>query len=518
MRYAIVIVIILFVASRVRAQSVVAAGICTGSMSGGVFATSAGNCGAGGVPTIANSGDTLALCVAVNSGIAGVPTVTETAHSSTVNTRISLQSSTSPALIQWMGDIINAVAQTYTISAKSDNAVSKARIGWGDLTGVTTTPFDTSGGIQVNSTLSLTLLGVTSGALAMNGEIAWECGVSLNTQTSFTVTDSNWAIPTNGQFNSSPSMVMASFVTSNTNPVVGTNFTQTSNSQSLVGMTTYIASTQPTATPSATPTATPTGPTPTVTATGTPSPLPSCTSTATATPTSTPTPIACSLPVAIAQATNVAIPTATASVSMTYPTSVTAGHLLVVLASLSGPSGLISLINDPTNGNWRSVPPCANGNNDIEGEIWHLTGSQAGSINPTVTFTTPTSGNITFLDVAGIQTSGALDTAGGCFVSTDTTLMTGTITPAVVGDFVVGLIAQNGTNTLNAILPGPPTFLTTAGATSPLNVPLYLLQDNFLTAQAVITVNGTAQDYAGQLVSFLACQQGGGGIYSPPAY
>lgn len=521
MRILIIVLVVCF-ATRVCAQSVVAAGVCAGSASGGIFATSAGNCTVGGVPTITNPGDTLVIGVCINSGSAGIPTVTETAHSSTVNARPpQWQNASSPALILWTGDIVNAAAQTYTISAKSDNTAAKMRIAWADITGITATPFDQSGGVNINATASTTLLGATTGgALAQTTELAVEFACAPNNENSFgSPTNTNWAIPIGGTSSAGPSTVIADAVTNGTAAVVGTNFaTLSSATQSLVSILTYIGSAQ--ATPTATATATASG-SPTASATATPTASPSCNPSSSPTPTATPTSTAtpsCALPVVIAQATNVSIPTATASVTMTFGSSVVAGHLLAMNASIAGPASLIQGVSDNVNGDWRlTAPPCANPNGDIEDETWHFTGSGAGSVTVTVNFNPPSSGNIAFVDVGGIQTSAALDQVGTCNFSTDLTLSTGPITPAIVGDFVFGGISQVGTNIPTSILPGPPQFSAIAQAIAPLNVPLYLLQDNFLTAQASITVSGSAQDYAGVLVSFLACQQGGAG-YDPPGY
>jgi hypothetical protein len=196
------------------------------------------------------------------------------------------------------------------------------------------------------------------------------------------------------------------------------------------------------------------------------------------------------------------------------------GHWLGLNAGVAGPSGAISSVTDNVNGAWTKDAACPNTNGDIENEIWRYTGSlpaNAGALTVTVNFGTPDKANITFADIAGLATSGARDTVGACHQGSSQFPSTGVITPGTVGDFLWGGISQVN-SLLVSINPSNPTFSTMAGGSTPLEVPLYVLQNQFATAQATISVSGGSNDFAGQLTAYKVCPGNSNNAYIPLAY
>lgn len=511
MKLLIIIAVICF-ASRVFAQNVVQSGVCGGASSGGVFTT--GSPCANPITGITLH-DTVFACAVVQSGTL-TPVVTETLNGVTPAVRVTVSSPTNPPSNAVLVDIVNAGFTTYTLSSKAGSGAVQQRILWAELGGLITAPFDQFGSFINNTILGGTLFGATTnGSLAAISEIAMQCGVASTNESSFgSPTTSGWSTVT--QFNTGPSVLMSSANITGTAAVVGTNYAPlAAHSYSLSGIVTYQASAQATPTISATPTATSTGgPTPTATATAT-----CTTAVATATPTPTATP-ACAASVAVVASSPVPFASPTSVITYTYPEAIVAGHWLGFNANVLGSANSIAIVSDTTNGNWHTSSACPNDNGDVEDEEWWFPLSQAssaGATTITVTFAVPVSGSITFADVSGVTT---LDQIGQCNSGTDTTLQTGIVTPTNMGDFLWGGIAQTGSNTFGSIAPSQPTFSTTGGLGLPLEIPLYVTQNNFLTAQATVNVSGTAQDYAGQLLSFGVCAGGGGGsgVYSPPAY
>lgn len=505
----LIVIAIVCIASRVCAQSVVQSGVCAGASTAGVFTT-----GSPCADTITGVtlGDTIFACVVVQSGTLA-PTVTETAHSATVNSRVSIPSTTNPPLNMALVDIVNAAETDYTLSSKAGSGAVAQRILWAEVGGLTTTPFDQVGQFINNAMLSTTLFGASTPAATAVSYIAMQCGVAPNNEASFgSPTTSGWSAVV--QYNTGPSVLMSSADLTGEVPVVGTNYaSMSSNAYSMSGIVNYIASAQATPTASATPTATSTGATATPTATAT------CTTqSATATPTATATP-ACVSPEAIVLSIPQPFATPTASITYTYPEAITAGDWLGFNANVLGSANSIAFVTDGTNGNWHSSSACPNFNGDVEDEIWWFplsAASGAGDTTVTVTFAQPVAGSITFGHVTGVS---GLDQIGQCNTGTDVTLPTGVVTPQNAGDFLWGGVAQTGSNTFSSISPSQPTFSTTGGLGAPLEVPLYVLQNNFVTAQATVNVTGSAQDFAAQILSFNVCAMGGSsGVYTPPAY
>jgi hypothetical protein len=521
----LVIVIVLCFASRAFAQTVVQSGTCTGASTAGVFTTA--TCPITGV----TAGDTIVAEVTGNSSTLGNAVVSETAvplgtcgSSGGCHSRISqLGIGQQPPIAMQVVDIVNASASNYTLSSKLGTGVTKQTWIWMEISGVTTTPFDQSGAIVNNGSVSTTLFGATtSGTLANVSEIAVEFGGTNNNESSFgSPTISGWSVPTNGTQVTAPSGVAATFDTASTAAVVGTNFSPLHiSTYSIALIVTYIASTQ--ATPTATATATATFGTPTPTATATATASPTCTATpSTPTPTATPTAAACVVPAVLAYQTPVPFATPTMSQTFTYGNTITLGDSLMMNAALLAPAATIATVSDNVNGNWHpDVTGCGNLNNDIEDEIWRFPTSaaaSASSLTVTITFAAPTAGNITFADAQGLTST---DAVGLCNTGSDTTLSTGLLVPNNVGGFIWGGIAQVGSNAFISIVPSNPTFTTAVGGNSPLNVPLWVPQNQFIIAQASILVMGTPMDYAGALVAYNVCagSGGNGNVYSPPAY
>lgn len=535
MRIIVIVALGIFIATSAEATSlgIVQAGQCQGASVSGVFTTG----GACAEPiTGVTAGDTLWACITEYSGLAAPstqPVVTETQQSATVHSRTWMtQYGFQPVIGVNLVDIVNAPSGNLTLSSHMQgallNSAAPQTIIWAELGGVVAAPFDQLG-ININSsnggTATTTLPGATTaGTLADVVELAVECGMTNNNEASFGSPLSGWTVPTNGTVTTVPAGVIASFVTNSTAAVVGTTFApMTRASYTDTGIDTFIAvnqTPQPTATATATATATPTATSTGATATPTASATATCSPSATGTPSPTATPTACPLPVAITTAISTSIPTPggtpTTSITFTYPEAITLGHLLTYNAALAGPPGSTFSVSDNVNGNWSSPGRCPGPNGDIEDSIYHFLNSAAataGSLTVTVNFSAPVNGNLTFLDVSGVA---GLDTTGTCVPGNGTTISTGPLTSIHAGTFVWGGIAQVGSNTLGSITPSNPTFSTTGAGSGPFSLPLYVLNNQFYLAQASATVTGSAQNYAGLLISYLSCPAGN--TSNPPAY
>lgn len=278
----------------------------------------------------------------------------------------------------------------------------------------------------------------------------------------------------------------------------------------------YTVSATPTPTSTATPSTTPTGVVQTPTATPTVSCNPSASPTPTSTPTATPIP-ACPVPAVVATSFVVPIASPTTSVTFTYPYAISAGDWPIFNAGLNAPADWISKVIDNVNNiNWSNVPGCGHPNQDIEVEQWWYPRSipaSANTLTVTVNFQSAITGNITASKVSGIT---GLDQIGQCNTGTDVNLFTGIVPvpglspfPSILSDFIFGGIAQTGFNGFGSVQPTQPVFSALAVADMPLEVPLYVSQNQSATAQAEVTSSGTAQDYVGRLITFSACPSGG---------
>ncbi len=124
--------------------------------------------------------------------------------------------------------------------------------------------------------------------------------------------------------------------------------------------------------------------------------------------------------------------------TVTFPVASTAGHLLVLSASLyTGTSQLISRVSDGKN-TWTKVGAYAVSGQYSDGELWYA--ANAAPVSSITVTTGASSVSLKVMEFSGVATSSPLEVATGK-AATSTVPSSGSVTPASANDLVIGFIA-----------------------------------------------------------------------------
>ena len=154
---------------------------------------------------------------------------------------------------------------------------------------------------------------------------------------------------------------------------------------------------------------------------------------------------------------------AAASLTDTFSTPTSAGHLLVLSASVyAGTTNQVSSVVDSSGGSWNKVGAFAVAGHNSDGEMWYAI--SAGATTSVTLRTTRTAlVSMTIQEFSGVATNPALDTSMGTS-NVGTLAGSGTVTPAAVGDLAVGFVA--GHTSPQAMSVSAPGYAAVAQQTS----------------------------------------------------
>jgi uncharacterized membrane protein len=160
-----------------------------------------------------------------------------------------------------------------------------------------------------------------------------------------------------------------------------------------------------------------------------------------------------STPQLVQQAAGTATATTT-SLTATFSAPTAAGDLLVLTASVyAGATNHLTTVTDSAGNTWTRVAAYFASGHYSEGEIWYASGASPVS---TVTVKLGTAASVVFqvMEFSGIGAAVRIDAAAGAS-NTGTSAGSGTITPAAVGELVVGFVAGHGNaQTMSVTTPG----------------------------------------------------------------
>ncbi|TMF81437.1 MAG: metallophosphoesterase family protein [Chloroflexi bacterium] len=131
------------------------------------------------------------------------------------------------------------------------------------------------------------------------------------------------------------------------------------------------------------------------------------------------------------------------TLTATFPTTTSAGHLLVLSASVyTGGTNQITQVTDSANNTWTRIGAFYSASHYSDGEIWY-----AANANPVTTVTVKlASATVVAMEVeefSGVATSNPLDVSAGAS-NTGTSASSGPATPTASTDLAVGFIAGHG--------------------------------------------------------------------------
>ena len=148
---------------------------------------------------------------------------------------------------------------------------------------------------------------------------------------------------------------------------------------------------------------------------------------------------------------------AATSLSGTFQSATTGGHLLVLSAGIySGATNRISSVTDSAGNTWSRVGSYYVSGHFSDGELWYTANAKPAT---TVTVHTASAASVALevQEFSGVATTSPLDTSAGGS-NAGTSAGSGSATPAVANELAVGLIAGHGNS--QAITPTASGFTT----------------------------------------------------------
>ena len=145
---------------------------------------------------------------------------------------------------------------------------------------------------------------------------------------------------------------------------------------------------------------------------------------------------------------------AATSLSATFPVATTAGHLLVLSASVyTGATNNITSVTDSGGNTWVRIRASAVSGHYSDGEMWYSANAMPVT-TVTIQLGSAVVAAIAVQEFSGIATTNALDVSTG-IAGTSTTPASGSVTPTASNDLAVGFIAGHGNvETINVTAPG----------------------------------------------------------------
>ncbi len=137
--------------------------------------------------------------------------------------------------------------------------------------------------------------------------------------------------------------------------------------------------------------------------------------------------------------------TSASSLTATFPTTTTAGDLLVLAASEdNGATNHITSVTDSAGNTWTPIGAYDISGHDSNGELWY-TADASPVTTVTVHNASTLSESFEVDDFTGVATSGPLDVSTGTS-NTSTAANSGSVTSTVAGELAVGFIAGHGSS------------------------------------------------------------------------
>jgi hypothetical protein len=190
------------------------------------------------------------------------------------------------------------------------------------------------------------------------------------------------------------------------------------------------------------------------------------------------------------------------SSTVSLPAASTAGHLLVLTASLyTGTSQPISAVNGGGN-TWIRVGAFAASGHYSDGEVWY-----AANAAPVTTVSVTTGAGSVALEImefSGVATAGPLDVSAGAS-NTGTAPNSGAVTPSAANDLVIGFIA--GHTTSQPITVTAPGFTSLGQLTSSGSVASLVTAYKVLSSATALSFTGSFSSsmyWADAIVAFKA--------------
>ena len=136
--------------------------------------------------------------------------------------------------------------------------------------------------------------------------------------------------------------------------------------------------------------------------------------------------------------------TTATSLTAGFPSATTTGDLLVLSASVyTGTTNHITSVTDSAGNSWTRIGAFSISSHNSDGEMWYSSNATSAS---TVTVHTASAASVSFevQEFAGVAASSPLDASIGSS-NTGTTANSGTVTPTLANELVVGFIAGHAT-------------------------------------------------------------------------
>ena len=154
------------------------------------------------------------------------------------------------------------------------------------------------------------------------------------------------------------------------------------------------------------------------------------------------------------QAAGAAESTASTSLTATFATSTSAGHLLVLSASVyTGTSNPIASVTDSSGNTWTRIAALSSPGHNSDGEMWYAANARAAT---SVTIHTAGAAVVALgvQEFSGISTASPLDASAGTS-SSGTAAASGSVKPTAAGDMAVGFLAGHSSpQAISASAPG----------------------------------------------------------------
>jgi phosphatidylinositol-3-phosphatase len=156
----------------------------------------------------------------------------------------------------------------------------------------------------------------------------------------------------------------------------------------------------------------------------------------------------------LVQAAGASETSAATSLTDTFSTSTSAAHLLVLSASVyAGATNRVTSVTDSGGNTWTKIGAFTVPGHNSDGEMWYSANAKPVTA-VTVQTTKPTMVSVEVQEFSGVSTTSPLDVSAGN-ANIGTTPTSGAVTPALVGDLVVGFVAGHGsTQAMSVSAPG----------------------------------------------------------------